>query len=166
VCSSDLVAEVKARNSGTNVVTTEQLGQWLFDDPYGKNIKLTISDPGAKRSVLGGAIQSVEDWLKNFLGSFFSGVISFLANLVTGGNLEPYFINVFNKDIFYGAKVDAEVKTLLPAEAYAWFAGASSFPTTQTVSATVYMPGLDSCKYTGQSFIASILDWMHDHLGL
>jgi len=116
--------------------------------------------------LISGALKSLEDWLEGFMGKLFVGVIKFLANLVTGGSLEPYVFKVFGADVFYGGRVDAEVRTLLPARAYAMFADDQGFKDTHTVSAVTYMPGLDSCKFTGTTFIGSMLDWLHDHFGL
>jgi hypothetical protein len=164
--ASRLVAEVRIRNGGKNVVTPAQLGEWFFDDPSGQQVALKITLPENKYPLISGALKSLEDWLEGFLGKLFVGVIKFLANLATGGALEPYVLNVFGRDVFYGGRVDAEVKTLLPARAYAMFADDSGFKDTHTVSAVTYMPGCDSCKDTGTTFIGSMLDWLHDHFGL
>jgi len=166
--ASRLVAEVRARNSGTIAVSTTQLGAWFFDDPTGAKVALSISkpDPDPKYPLISGAIHSLEDWLEKYLGKAIPSIINFLANLMTGGNLNPYFFNVFSRDLFYGAQVDAKVQTLLPPQAYAQFADAKSFTGLHQVSATTYLPNADSCKYTGESFIAAMLEWLHDHFDL
>ncbi|HBC86908.1 MAG TPA: hypothetical protein DCZ94_08140 [Lentisphaeria bacterium] len=160
-----LVSEIRARNQGTLTVDSSFLEKAFFDDGAGKGVKLTINPASDKRSLIGGAIQSVQDWVEKYLGPLFPAILKFIANLVTGGNLQPYFFNVFDKDVFYSGSVKASAPTMLPSAAYTAFAGGNPPPSEFGTGYYCYMPGCDTCKYTGESFIGKMIDWLNKVFG-
>ena len=158
-----MVAEIRARNQGNldQLISENDLRNFFFDTGS-QHISLHIDDSGYKYSMIGGLLNSIQDWIKDFLGNNISKVVKFLINFITAGNLEPYIINVFNKDKFYEGSVSADLPTVLPADFYNGFE--SSSPSTKISSPyTSYMPGCDSCKFTGKSFIQDVMDWLHNH---
>ena|GEM_PF-5736015 len=160
-----LVSEIRARNEGTLTVDTAFLQKTFFDDGAGNGVKITIKPYNDKGSIMNSALNTIQDWLKDFLGKFLTGVLEFLVNIISGGSLEPYFLNVFNKDVFYSGEVTANAPTLLPAIAYNAFAGDDLPPSDFGTGYACYMPSCNSCKYTGETFISKMCDWIHRVFG-
>lgn len=156
-----VIAEIRARNNTNQLLDSKTLKGFFFDANSADSIKLHISYPSTQYSIFGDLPEYIEDhW------GAFGKIVSFLANLISGGNFKPYFLNVFNKDNYYGARVSATMPTILPSEAYTAFVqhGAPSDEISSPYDC--YMPNIDSCKYTGKSFIDDMLNWLHDHFGI
>jgi len=160
VGASRLVAEIRARNNGNAILDGESIKPYFFDSKSATSIKLQIDTPPDKYSIFG----VLPNYVKNNWGEF-AKIINFLGNLISGGNFDPYFVNVFIKDKFYGGRVSADMPTLLPATAYTAFTQHGA-PTSAIRGVTCYMPNTDSCKYTGKSFIEDLLGWLHKHFGI
>lgn len=154
--ASRLVAEIRARNNGNCAISTDTLKSYFFESRSAQSIKLTITNAPTKRSMLGG----VATYIKNNWGEF-GKIIDFIANIVSGGNFDPYFINVFETDKFYGNTVSADMPTILPSDMYNTFVNTQG-PSTHVNGRTAYMPNCDSCKYTGTSFVEKLVAWIHN----
>ena len=161
--ASRVVAEVRARNGGKNIVTSDELEGFFFDGPRGKSVGFTIASTPDRSPMISGFIQSIQKDIADFLGRDISKVVSFLANFLTMGNLDPYILDVFDSDKFYSGRVDASMDTILPSGFYTSFAG--SAPETSNIQApfTCYMAGCDSCTNNGESFIQKLVTWMHKY---
>jgi hypothetical protein len=134
--------------------------KYFFDDNLASNVSVSV-DTSSDRKTLISDVADIENWLQNDIWKFFTGVLKFLGNIITGGNLQPYFFNVFEADKLYSASVTVSAPTLLPSAAYNDFAGVPA-PTTQIKTGYFcYSPSMDSCKYTGESFIAKLIDWIN-----
>ena len=156
-----IISEIRARNNNNQVLNGKSLKSYFFNSSSANSIKLNIQSGGIKDSLLSG----LADDIKNKWGKF-GKIINFLATLFSGGNFDPYFVNVFSKDRFYNGKVSANMPTLLPQEAYTAFSQHNA-PTAEIQSPfDCYMPNTDSCKFTGKTFIDKMLQWLHDHFGI
>ncbi len=155
-----MVAEVRARNSGTLNDNGAFIEALFFDDNVSSNISLITNSFNDKNTLISD-VADIQNWIKNDIWKSFTGLLKFLGNIVTGGNLKPYFFNVFSKDKLYSGSVTVNAPTLLPPEAYNEFADLSAPTTVVRTKQECYMPSLDSCKYTGESFIAKLIDWLN-----
>lgn len=161
--ASRMVAEVRARNNGRNFIGADTLEGFFFDGPRKNSVKFTIASVPDKSPFLSGMAQDLQNAIKKYLGSVLSSVINFLANFLTGGNLDPYILEVFDSDKFYSGRVDASMETILPSEFYDAFVGKA--PSTENIQApyTCYMTGCDSCINNGESFIQKLVKILHGH---
>ncbi|HPN85157.1 MAG TPA: TadE/TadG family type IV pilus assembly protein [Victivallales bacterium] len=156
-----LISEIRARNNGTLTADANNMKNFFFDDNIASNVSVAIN-ASTDRKTLISDVADLENWIQNDIWKFFTGVLKFLGNIITGGNLEPYFFNVFETDKLYSGSVTLSAPTILPSDAYNEF-GKVPAPTTQiSPSYTCYSPSLDSCKYTGESFVGKLIDWINN----
>ncbi len=158
-----MVAEFRARNNGDATVSAGQLRDFFFDDMPNGAIKLTIENVPDRHPFVSGMVDSLNKWMEKYLGGFITGVIKFLGNLITLGNLEPYIVNVFLSDKFYSGQVSADMPTLLPKEFYQDFAG-DGVSSNVAVPHATFMSGCDSCTNNGKSFIQDIVAILEKYL--
>jgi len=125
--ASRLVAELKARDAEVDTspdvwgrkITDQDLHQWLMKDISGssaENLAPVDCDP-ERQPVIAEMITGVV----SPGGSVVEKLGNAIANFVTGGEKSFYVDRVFRNDKFYGARVGAKVKTLLPAAFYRTF---------------------------------------------
>jgi len=155
-----VLAEIRARNSGSFNYDASFLSSLFFDDNLSANVKISINNYEDKKTLLS-EIVDIQDWLKNDIWKYFTGILKFLGNIVTGGNLKPYLFNVFSNDKLYHGSVTVNAQTILPPQAYNDLANLNAPNVIIKTEHDCYIPSFDSCKYTGESFIGKLIDWLH-----